>query len=109
MKLGDYFQPFVQIGVPFGFKTNVTQFPNLITEKFNNNLCYLKKVEGMPLLLICTKDKEQLYYHFTLSESYLDNIHWKYNFILTPNYRYHDFYIQSNGADIKFVYNLCLY
>ena len=105
--LGDPFAGFVQVGVPFGFTTNVTEFPNLITEKFNDNLCYMKKMTGIPLLLICLQEKEQMYY-FYLRESYLDHIHWKYNFILTPSYRYHDFYVESYGADIKFAYPLIL-
>ena len=101
--LDQIFEIYVQVGVSFGFITNVTKIPNLITEKFYKNACYLKKKGGMRLILICSQDKEQEFY-FKLENSYFDNIHWKYNFILIQGYSYSYFNIESYGADIKFVY-----
>ena len=70
----------VEMGVPFGYITNVSNIPNLITLKKDN--CYFKKVPKMPLLFVCTRDREGKYqFGNKYSSVTLNTIHWKYNFI----------------------------
>ena len=88
----------VEVGLSFGFETSMTNISNLITSKHNN--FYLKKVTGKPLLFISELDKEQPYYFYQSSYIYMENHHWKYNFIIRPNYTSFYFNIQGYGSRV---------
>ena len=90
-----------EIGIPFGFKTDVKNIKNLLTEKFNND-CYFKKVTGMNLLCLCLTDNYG-YYKATFQPARYYNIHWKYNFII-QNYNSINSYSYYEGSDIKLIY-----
>ena len=93
----------VEKGVPFGYITNVTNIPNLITLKKNN--CYFKKVPKMPLLFACTRDREGEYeFESMYSSVTLNTIHWKYNFIFPWKSYYETFKIYGTGTNISLVY-----
>ena len=93
-----------ETGVPFGLISNITNISNLITKKFDD-FCYFKKVTGMNLLYLCILDTEQTYtIKYNYSHSDLNDIHWKYNFIIKPYYDIYNFYIRGNGSDIKLFY-----
>ena len=91
-----------EIGLPFGFETNITEIENFISEKYDN--CYFKKIELMPLLYVCELDKEQIYNLRINSETYIKNKHWKYNFIIQPYYKNDNFNIKGYGEPILFIY-----
>ena len=74
-----------EVGVPFGFKTNVTNIPNIISN-INNN-CYFKKFNDNPLLYLCRIDEtfEQPFEFGNLTnELVFNNLHYKYNFRIQP-------------------------
>ena len=72
-------------GVPFGFKTNITIFPNIYSDIINN--CYFKKYDDNPLLYLCKFDetpKEPFKFGNLSNELILNNMHYKYNFRIQP-------------------------
>ena len=93
-----------EIYTQVAIETNVTNIPNLITRDFSGFL-YLKKVNGFPL---------QVFFNGTMSfttniefktERILDNIHYKYNFIIQPSEHYIKVNFQPwRGSYIKFIY-----
>ena len=92
------------VGIPFGFETNVTNYTNLNTKKFNN-YCYFKKINGMNITYLCKVDNEQIYtIESNKTQTRLNDIHWKYNFIISPIDTNYDFHIKGNGSDIKALY-----
>ena len=59
----------------------------------------------MNLLYLCIIDSEQTYnVTYNYSPLRLDNIHYKYNFIIAPYYTSYYFNIKGNGSDIKLSY-----
>ena len=99
------FPQFPEIGVPFGYITNITEIPNFITEKIND-YCFFKKMTGLPLLLVCIIEGKQ-YYQINIDKYYFNNIHWKYNFVIDNNINYindEKINISSYSSNIKFIY-----
>ena len=97
------FREILESGVPFGFNTNVSDIENLVTDKYDK--CYFIKIKGRSLLYACTLDERySLIIRRTNYNYNLDNIHWKYNFIITPNSKEESFYIESTGSIFKYVY-----
>ena len=72
-----------ETGNPVALLTNITSIQNLNTLKFG--YCRLKKIKNIPLFLLC---------YYELSDSFkrleeeiirvLNNVHYKYNFIIQP-------------------------
>ena len=92
------------VGIPFGVETNITDYPNFITKKFSND-CYFKKVEGLNISYLCKVDSEQTYTIKSIKDQiHLNDIHWKYNFIIEPFDTAYEFNIKGNGSDIKLLY-----
>ena len=103
VSLGNSFGGNKEIGVPFGYETNVSDIENLITDK--DGICYFKKIQGRSLLYTCSLDDINSYYFGrNYSNSYKYNIHWKYNFIITPYSKYETFYTRSTGSIFKYVF-----
>ena len=103
VSLGNNFGRYTKNGVPFGYVTNVSNIENLITDKYD--ICYFKKIKGKNLLYACIiEETTQYYFRGTSSNTNLINIHWKYNFILTPYSKYEYFYIEGSGSIFKYVY-----
>ena len=77
-------------GVPVAFETNITDISNLKSNIFSDNdgsdeYCYFKKTSINPLLLLCVYPLGFSSFNKTLeNETILDNIHYKYNFIIKP-------------------------
>ena len=93
-----------EVGTPFGFITNVTVLSNLITKKFNN-YCYFQKLPELSLYYFCIVDREQTYFvQINKTRIHLNDIHWKYNFIIEPIYSQFYFDISGNSSDIKLSY-----
>ena len=90
---------------PVGYNTNVTSIPDFISDSFFGNF-YFKKTKGNPLILYLSFDNEYDdyildYFH---EMTILDNIHYKYNFIILP-YKGNDIIsIRGTGTDIKLAY-----
>ena len=57
----------------------------------------------MPLLYVCELEKEQIYNLRINSETYINNKHWKYNFIIQPYYKNDNFNIKGYGEPILFI------
>ena len=71
------------IRIPFGFKTNVTNLPNIYSD-FKDN-CYFKKFNDNPLLYLCRFDtKREFIFGNLTNEIVLNNLHYKYNFRIQP-------------------------
>ena len=74
------------INLPFGFKTNVTNIPNIHSDIQGN--CYFKKFNENPLLFLCRLDKypkERIFKFGNITnEMILNNLHYKYNFRIQP-------------------------
>ena len=74
----------------FTYKTNITDMPNIIDEpfkfsNFKNIWCYFRKYTGKPLLLFCSPETKGIYSLGIINKQIiLENIHAKYNFIITP-------------------------
>ena len=74
----------------FAYRTNVTNIPNIITEpfkfsNFKNIWCYFRKYTEKPLLLFCSPQEKGIYSFGKIRKQIiLENIHSKYNFIMTP-------------------------
>ena len=92
-----------EIGIPFGFETDINDIENLITEKFEN--CYFKKIRGRPLLYACVSEKEQTYKFWRSSSSkYIKDKHWKYNFVIRPYNKAESFLIRGTASIFKAVF-----
>ena len=106
------------VGENIAFRTSLESLnytPSITTNKFNmtfdnsyylqNYSCYLKHISGFEYLnLLCYMTD---YGTFTLSqqEQSLDNIHYKYNFIINVKENYNDFKVsQTKGTRIKLTY-----
>ena len=75
----------ISTGVSFGFKTNVTNIPNIYSDIIDN--CYFKKYDDYPLLYLCKFDeapKEPFKFGNLEDELIFNNMHYKYNFRIQP-------------------------
>ena len=96
-------------GIPFGYETNVSDIPNLTTQKkeYSNCYCYFKKIEGKNLLYLC-RGYSGGECRINIDYKIYDDIHWKYDFFVA-NYINDYFYIENRYAsDIRLVYPLKL-
>ena len=74
-----------ELGTPFAWETNITDFPTFISQKFND-FGYFKKVPGRPLLFIIDYPQEieiDTKINYT-EELKIENMHYKYNFRVQP-------------------------
>ena len=103
VQLNEPFGLNTEIGLPFGYITNITDIDNLITEK--DDICYFKKVTGMPLLYACIIEYEKSYYFSRQTkEKKILNAHWKYNFIIAPYNKFEIFFIRNYTSEIILSY-----
>ena len=93
---------YTEIGLPFGYETNVTNIENLITEKYGN--CYFKKITAKPLLYLCTFDDSRKYTYSSNYNTYINNMHWKYDFVIRPYYSSDTFTISGTSSIIRAVH-----
>ena len=93
------------INNPFGYYTNITTIPNLMTSSFGS-LYYLKKTEINPLILYIKFGYEYINFtlHYFSNTIFLDDIHYRYNFIIQPYSGKDTISISGDGTDIKFIY-----
>ena len=96
----------IDVGVPFGFKTNVTDIPNIYSDTFSDKIdnCYFKKLNDNPLLFLCRLDrnpKKTLNYGNITNEIILNNLHYKYNFRIQPFKETYNFEVDDESKDIK--------
>ena len=90
------------MGVPFGFKTNVSNLPNIYSDISNN--CYFKKFNGHPLLYLCRIDEtteEPFKFGNISDEMILNNLHYKYNFRIKPFEELYNVNISGYGTKIN--------
>ena len=94
-----------EIDVPVGFLTNVTDIPNLMTEKFEDNK-YFRKFDGRPLMLLQTFTSE-VNYDWDVNENketILNDIHYKYNFRIQKKKYKGKIEIKNRGTKVLLVY-----
>ena len=97
-------------GVPIAFETNITDISNLKSYTFNDNdgsngYCHFKKASINPLLLLCVYPQGFSSFNKSLeSEKTLNNIHYKYNFIIQPYDISTNIDIKDYGTGIHFAY-----
>ena len=84
--------PYYEIRKSFGYETNITDIPNLITgsyyiEKGRNTQYYnyFKKITNNSLLYLIYSESRLNSFQFDITEEIIfDNIHYKYNFRVQP-------------------------
>ena len=90
------------------YETNVTNISNIITDFFfldSDIICYLKKIENEPLILLCHWPFRDNYHLPEIkNEIYLDNINIKYNFVILPVNNSQSFNVEGSGSLISFYY-----
>ena len=96
-----------ETGTSIGLITNITSIPNLNTYLYKN-ISHFKKSENKALLLLFNFEQEQ---EFNLEKWFDDDglinitdIHYKYNFIISPRKNNYIFNIKGNGTEPKLVY-----
>ena len=92
------------INTPLAFKTNITQIPNLITQK--DDECYFIKQKEKSLLYLCPREEEEnlIVDEVQEEELILDNIHYKYNFRIQPYKIKETITIKNQGTSIYLTY-----
>ena len=98
-----------ELGTPFAFETNVTEIPNLISDRSNalpNAFSYFKKMTGKPLMLFIeySSERENMPAPSFPNELVLSDIHYKYNFRIQPFQFNEIISIQNFGTKVSFVY-----
>ena len=102
-----------EINAPFVYETNIDTIPELITNNFiltfdnkYNITCYFKKsIENLKLLILCKSNIKQEFYLGKSNEKIiLDNIHYKYNFIIEPFENYEKIFVDAYGSSIGLIY-----
>ena len=87
VEITDLLSSFSREGTPIAFKTNVTNTPSINSDIFK--LCYFKKNKESPLLYLCNFSRGTSSYKID-DKLILNNLHYKYNFIIQPfHYTYH--------------------
>ena len=99
-----------EVNTPIAFETNVTEIPNLISNSINiipnSYESYFKKMTGKKLMLL-TKynyEVENIPIPSIQNAVILDNLHYKYNFIIQPFQFHETITIKNSGALVYFVY-----
>ena len=107
-----------EIGVVIGYETNITNIDNLKTslfaisfydllyDKYVNGYCYFKKHNGdNTILFLCNVIGEGYFFALeTEDDIILNNIHYKYNFILSPIETSDVIKIADFGTEIQLTY-----
>ena len=70
-----------ETGTPFAFETNITSFPNFISDIYQKDL-YFKKMPGKPLMMFVEGTEIDIQNY--QGGCTFNNIHYKYNFIIKP-------------------------
>ena len=88
------------------FKLNFNSVNNANKNEYDTEAyCYLKKAEGNDLRLICELIYEGLFHLKKINEEiHLDNIHYKYNFIILPVDNKEIIYVNGFGTQVLFTY-----
>ena len=101
-----------ELGSTFAYETNIESINNLITKNFSmefhpdNLSCYFKKTTYNNLLLLCNPIKEGIIYLKEIKrEIILDDIHYKYNFIIQPCKKENNIYVDGSGTSIGLVFS----
>ena len=94
-----------EIGTPFAYETNITNFPNFISEVFTD-IFYIKKISGRPLMLFCVMpDKTDILPIRNSSQTmHINDAHYKYNFIILPQDISGTISIKNEGERILLTY-----
>ena len=104
-------------GVEVAYETNVTTLPNLVTDivkmtfydlindNYTDGFCYFKKTSDKAMLFLCVIQGDGDFYIFDKeNNTVLNNISYKYNFIINP-FQIHDIIkISAIGTDILLTY-----
>ena len=95
-----------EVGTPFAYETNITEFPSFISKVFNDKGGYFRKIKGRPLLMFTNMTMERTHketVNFT-EEIIENNSHYKYIFRIQPSTFEDEFSIQGIGTDIFLAY-----
>ena len=95
----------IKRGIPFGFRTNITDIPNIYSDIQGN--CFFKKFDDNPLLYLCRFDetpKEPFKFGNFTNEMVLDNLHYKYNFRIQPFKEIYKVTIYSDSTNVKLIF-----
>ena len=95
----------IDLLVPFGFETNVTNISNIYSDIIDN--CYFKKFNDNPLLFLCRLDqtpKEPFSFGNITNEIVLNNLHYKYNFRIQPFEEIYNVTIKEIGGIVNLIF-----
>ena len=106
-----------ELGVEVAYETNITSLPNLLTDIFkmtfydllddnySDGFCYFKKTSEKAMILLCNIQGEGDFYILEKeNNTVLNNINYKYNFIINP-FEIHDIIkVAEIGTDILLTY-----
>ena len=100
-----------EVGTPFAYETNITEFPTFISQRShienNGNFnIYFRKVPGRPLLLFLDYEEEKEYCANVTDAKggVMDDLHYKYIFIIEPS-SFEDCYsMRGIGTNILLTY-----
>ena len=94
-----------EVGTPFAYETNITDFPSFISQKFEK-IFYIKKINGRPLMIFCDNpeetDKSPL--KNNSQETVIEKAHYKYNFRIQPHEISDSVSIKEIGSNILLAY-----
>ena len=94
-----------EVGTPFAYETNITDFPSFISQKFEK-IFYIKKINGRPLMIFCDNpeetDKSPL--KNNSQKTVIENAHYKYNFTILPHEISDSVSIKEIGSNILLAY-----
>ena len=94
-----------EVGTPFAYETNITDFPSFISQKFEK-IFYIKKINGRPLMIFCDNpeetDKSPLKNNSQVTV--IKNAHYKYNFRIQPHEISDSVSIKEIGSNILLAY-----
>ena len=103
------------VGENIAFRVPLEPAPHITTNKFNMTFeadnyqstysCYLKHINGFNYLNLLCHMKDYGYFILAMQKMELNDIHYKYNFIINVEENYYDFVVsQTKGTQIKFTY-----
>ena len=94
-----------EVGIPFAYETNITEFPSFISQRFDK-IFYMKKISNRPLMLFVDNrlDTEISPLKNNSKEMIINNVHYKYTFRIQPHEISDRVSIKSYGDRILFAY-----
>ena len=95
------------LGTPLAFSTNITDIPEFTSGKFKDKI-YFKKIFGKPLMIFYYYP-EELDDYIKINENkqtVINDLHYKYNFIIAPPRLEAKISIRGNGTNILLTYPL---